>query len=87
MQIKLKDHLGETQSGSIVDHQQWIVFADDVQVGYLPKYPNAYLQCIVSFDDATKAELIEAVSQAVNDTIGGVVMPVDPDDEPDDEDE
>lgn len=87
MDIKLIDHVGETQSGVAVDHGQWIVFCDDVQVGYLPKQPNAWLQCIVSFDDATKVELIEAVNATASLTIGGVVMPIDPDLEPEEEHE
>jgi hypothetical protein len=88
LEIKLIDHVGESPSGEHVDHDQWIVFADDVQVGYLQKSPGAWLQCIVSFDDATRAELVEAVNRRVAADIGGVVMPVDPDDEPkEDEDE
>jgi len=80
--IKLIDHVGQTQSGRFVDHQQWIVFADDVQIGYLPKYPNAWLQCIVSMNDETKSEVIDAIKEKIENEIGGVVMPVDPDDEP-----
>ena len=82
MDIKLIDHVGQTQSGRFVDHQQWIVFADDVQIGYLPKYPNAWLQCIVSMNDETKSEVIDAIKEKIENEIGGVVMPVDPDDEP-----
>jgi hypothetical protein len=80
--IKLIDHVGQTQSGRFVDHQQWIVFADDVQIGYLPKYPNAWLQCIVSMNEETKSEVIDAIKEKIENEIGGVVMPVDPDDEP-----
>jgi hypothetical protein len=87
LDIKLIDHVGESPSGVRVDHDQWIVFADGVQVGYLPKSPGAWLQCIVSFDDATRAELIEAVNRRVAADIGGVVMPVDPDDEPKEDDD
>ena len=82
MDIKLIDHVGQTQSGRFVDHQQWIVFADDVQIGYLPKYPNAWLQCIVSMNEETKSEVIDAIKEKIENEIGGVVMPVDPDDEP-----
>jgi hypothetical protein len=87
LEIKLIDHVGESPSGARVDHDQWIVFADDVQVGYLQKSPGAWLQCIVSFDDATRVELIEAVNKRVAADIGGVVMPVDPDDEPKEDDD
>jgi hypothetical protein len=87
MDIKLIDHVGETQSGLPVDHEQWIVFCDGVQVGYLPKHVSAWLQCIVSFDETTKAELIEAVNATAALTIGGVVMPIDPDLEPEEDDE
>jgi hypothetical protein len=87
LDIKLIDHVGESPSGAHVDHDQWIVFADGVQVGYLPKSPGAWLQCIVSFDDSTRAELIEAVNKRVAADIGGVVMPVDPDDEPKEDDD
>lgn len=82
MDIKLIDHVGETQSGVFVDYQQWIVFAAGQQVGYLPKAPGSWLQCIVSMSEETKAELIEAISQKIASEVGGVVMPVDPDDEP-----
>jgi hypothetical protein len=87
LDIKLIDHVGESPSGEHVDHDQWIVFADDVQVGYLPKSPGAWLQCIVSFDDATRAELVKAVNKRIAADIGGVVMPVDPDDEPKEDDD
>jgi hypothetical protein len=85
--IKLIDHIGTSQSGLLVDHQQWIVAVDGVQVGYLPKAPNSWLQCIVSMDEDTKAEVVEAINQKIASEVGGVVMPVDPDDEPDDEEE
>jgi len=87
MEIKLVDHVGKTSSGKHVDHNQWIVSADDVQVGYLEKKPGAWLQCIVSFDDETRAELIEAVNRKTAADIGGVAMPVDPDDEPQEDDD
>jgi hypothetical protein len=87
MEIKLIDHVGETQSGVFVDHQQWIVFADDVQVGYLPKTPDSWLQCIVYMDEAVKKELTEALNAKVASEIGGVVLPPDPDFDPDAEDE
>lgn len=82
MEIKLIDHIGEAPNGTAVDHGQWIVFCDDVQVGYLPKEPDAWLQCIVSFDETTKAELIQAVNKTAALNIGGVAMPVDPDLQP-----
>jgi hypothetical protein len=87
MKIELKDHIGESPSGAAVDHNQWIVFCDGVQVGYLPKYANAWLQCIVSFDETTKAELIQAVNETAALQIGGVAMPVDPDLQPQDDEE
>jgi len=82
VEIKLIDHVGETQSGVFVDHQQWIVFAEGVQIGYLPKSPGAWLQCIVSMSEETKSELVESLQRKIANEVGGVVMPVDPDDEP-----
>jgi hypothetical protein len=87
MDIKLIDHVGESPNGTPVDHGQWIVFCDDIQVGYLPKEPDSWLQCIVTFDDNTKAELIEAVNKTAALTIGGVVMPVDIDLQPQEDDD
>jgi hypothetical protein len=87
VEIKLIDHVGETQSGVFVDHQQWIVFAEGVQIGYLPKSPGAWLQCIVSMSEETKSELVESLQRKIANEVGGVVMPVDPDLEPQEEDE
>lgn len=87
MHIELSDHVGVSPDGKHVDHGQWVVFCDGLQVGYLQKRENAWLQCIVWMDDATKAELIEAVSLAAKQKIGGAVTPVDPDLLPDDEGE
>jgi len=78
MRIKLVDQIGYSPSGVLVDHQQWIVFADDTQVGYLQKTPGAWLQCIVTFNEKTKAELIEAVNAKIASELGGVAMPVAP---------
>jgi hypothetical protein len=75
LEVKLIDHVGESPSGLQVDHEQWIVFADDVQIGYLPKSPGAWLQCIVTMDEATKAEVIEAVNKRVVQDIADVAMP------------
>jgi hypothetical protein len=83
VEIKLCDHVGESPSGLHVDHDQWIVFADDVQIGYLPKSPGAWLQCIVTMDEATKAEVIEAVNRRVVQDIAGVAMPPEWDDDED----
>jgi len=85
VEIKLCDHVGESPSGLHVDHDQWIVFADDVQIGYLPKSPGAWLQCIVTMDEATKTEVIEAVNKRVVQDIAGVAMPPEWDDDKDDE--
>jgi hypothetical protein len=87
MQVELCDHVGYSPNGDIVVHDQWIVRVDDVQIGYLPKAEGAYLQCIVFMDDATKAEVIAAIEQAAKQSIGGAAMPVDPDIEPQDEDD
>lgn len=87
MQIELSDHVGESPDGKHVDHNQWIVFCDGTQVGYLQKTEGAWLQCIVWMDDATRAELIEAVSRAAQQKIGGAAVPVDPDLLPNDEGE
>lgn len=89
MKIDLCDHVGISITGQHVDHGQWVVFCDGVQVGYLQKKEGAWLACIVFMDEATKAELIEAVSQEARLRIGGAAIPVDPDllkdDEGDDE--
>lgn len=82
-EIRLVNHIGITQSGREVDHDQWIVFADDQQVGYLPKAPGAWLQCIVTMDQETREVLVQAVNEAAMTEIGGVAEPVDFDDEED----
>lgn len=87
MNITLSDHIGTSPTGEHVDHGQWVVFCDGVQVGYLQKKPGAWLQCIVFMDEATKAELIEAVSAAASQHVGGAAIPVDPDCLQDDEGE
>jgi hypothetical protein len=85
-EIKLIDQRGETPSGEEVLYDQWVVFADDQQIGYLPKSPGAWLQCIVTMDQATKADIIEAINRRVAADIGGVSMPPDfEDDEESDE--
>ena len=86
-EIKLIDQQGTTAGGDIVVYDQWVVFADGVQVGYLPKSPGAYLQCIVTMDEQTKAELIEAINLRVAADIGGVAMPPDFDDDEQESDE
>lgn len=75
-EIKLVDHIGRTQSGREVDHGQWIVFADDQQVGYLPKAPGAWLQSIVTMDQDTREVIVQAVNEAAMTEIGGVAEPV-----------
>lgn len=88
VEIKLVDHVGESPSGKRIDHNQWIVSADDVQIGYLQKSPGAWLQCIVRMDEETKQQVIEAVNRRVAADIGGVAMPPEPiDDDDEDEDE
>jgi hypothetical protein len=79
LQIELSDQIGEAPDGTRVDHGQWVVFCDGLQVGYLQKQEGAWLQCIVFMDEATKVELIEAVSKAANIKVGGAAIPVDPD--------
>jgi 23S rRNA U2552 (ribose-2'-O)-methylase RlmE/FtsJ len=80
-EIKLIDQQGEAPSGEIIVYDQWVVFADGQQVGYLPKSPGAWLQCIVTMSEDTKAELIEAINLRVAEDIGGVSMPPDFEDE------
>lgn len=87
MQIELIDHIGVSNTGQAVDFDQWIVMCDGTHVGYLQKYQGAWLACIVFMDEPTKAELIEAVSNAARLKVGGAALPVDPDLIPDDEDE
>ena len=79
MKIELNDHVGVSPDGKHVDHNQWVVCCDGTQVGYLQKAEGAWLQCIVFMDDATRDELIEAVSNAAQQKIGGAAIPVDPD--------
>ena len=79
MHIELNDHVGKAPDGSHVDHGQWIVMCDGVHIGYLQKSEGAWLQCIVFMDEPTKAELIEAVSDAARLKVGGAALPVDPD--------
>ena len=86
-EIKLVDQRGERPSGEVVYYDQWVVFADGIQVGYLPKSPGAWLQCIVTMDEATKAELIEAINRRAAADIGGVAMPPDFEDEEEREEE
>ena len=79
MQIELTDHVGYAPNGDRVEFNQWIVMCDGVHVGYLQKTEGAWLSCIVFMDEATKAELIEAVSAAAKQVVGGAALPVDPD--------
>jgi hypothetical protein len=79
LNIELSDHVGTSPDGKHVDHGQWVVFCDGMQVGYLKKTDGAWLQCIVFMDEATKVELIEAVSKAAQIKVGGAAIPVDPD--------
>jgi hypothetical protein len=87
MQIKLIDHIGEAPNGSPVDHEQWIVFCDDVQVGYLSKTPGSWLQSIVFMDAETTKDVIDAINKKLQAELGGVAMPVDPELEPKEDEE
>lgn len=87
MHVELTDQTGLSPSGKTVVHNQWVVRVDGQQIGYLPKYEGAYLQCIVFMDEETKNQVIEAVQKTAMQTIGGAAMPVDPDLEPQDEDD
>jgi hypothetical protein len=87
MEITLNDHVGESPSGIAVDHGQWIVFVDDVQVGYLSKTPGSWLQSIVFMDAETTKDVIDAINEKLQAELGGVVMPVDPDLEPQEDDD
>ena len=79
MQIELTDHVGTSPNGERVDFNQWIVMCDGTHVGYLQKTEGAWLSCIVFMEGDTKQELIEAVSKAAQQAIGGAALPVDPD--------
>jgi len=79
LKIELHDHVGESITGEVVEQNQWIVMCDGVHVGYLQKTEGAWLQCIVFMEEATKAELIEAVSKEAKLLVGGAAVPVDPD--------
>ena len=88
IEITLTDHVGTSIDGSVVDHGQWIVNADGVQIGYLSKAPGSWLGCIVSMDDETRDRIVDAVNRKVEKDIGGIVMPPEPvDDEEEDEGE
>lgn len=78
MKIELNDHVGESITGALVDHNQWVVMCDDVHVGYLQKTEGAWLQCIVFMDEPTKVELIAAVSKAADLKVNGAAVPVNP---------
>ena len=87
MKIELSDHIGTAPNGTLVDLNQWIVMCDGTHVGYLQKTEGAWLACIVFMDEATKAELIEAVSKEARLKVGGAAIPPDPDFMTDDEGE
>jgi hypothetical protein len=87
MHIELTDHVGTAPDGSHVDHDQWVVMCDGTHVGYLKKNEGAWLACIVFMDEATKLELIEAVSKESRLKVGGAAIPVDPDFLKDDDEE
>ena len=87
MKIELVDHVGVAPGGAVVDHGQWVVMCDGTHVGYLQKTEGSWLQCIVFMDEATKKELVDAVTKAARMKIGGAVLPVDPDLLPEAEDE
>jgi hypothetical protein len=79
LQIELNDHKGVSITGETIHHNQWIVMCDGIHVGYLTKTPGAWMSCIVFMDEATKQELIEAVSAAASQLVGGASLPVNPD--------
>ena len=79
MKIELNDHVGIAPNGSRVEFNQWVVMCDGTHVGYLQKTEGAWLACIVYMDEPTKLELIEAVSKAARQKVGGAAIPVDPD--------
>ena len=85
IEITLTDHVGTSRSGEPIDHGQWIVNADGVQIGYMQKTPGAWLACIVSLDAETKQRIVDAVNRKVEKEIGGIVMPPPPIDGEDDE--
>jgi len=87
VQIELNDHVGVSPNGERVEFNQWIVMCDGTHVGYLQKIEGAWMSCIVYMDEATKRELIEAVSKAAQQKIGGAAIPVDPDSLKDEGDE
>jgi len=87
IEIVLADHVGTSRSGQLVDHGQWIVNADGVQIGYMPKTPGSWLACIVSLDDETRQRIVDAVNRKVEQEIGGIVMPPPPIDGEDDEED
>jgi len=78
VQIELNDHVGVSITGDPVNQNQWVVMCDELHVGYLQKMEGAWLSCIVFMDEATKLELIEAVSSAAGWQVGGAAIPVDP---------
>jgi hypothetical protein len=83
--VTLTDHLGTSPKGNPVDHGQWIVMADGVHVGYISKQPGSWFASIVAMDEATKTQVVAAIEEKISARVEGVVMPVDPDDEPQEE--
>lgn len=83
IKVELKDHVGHGRSGTIIDHGQYIVMADGVHVGYLPKRPGSWLACIVAMDDDVRANIQEQVNEMIDAPIGGVAMPPEPVEEED----
>lgn len=64
--IDLTDHIGVTIDGRTIDHNQWIVRANDQQIGYLSKLPDSWLSCIVSLDETAQAAIMQAVNRKLD---------------------
>lgn len=85
VEIRLVDQVGQSLSGKEIIQDQWIVFADDIQIGYLGKAEGSWLQSIVSMDEETKRTIEASINEQIATAIGGVALPPKDDDEDEDE--
>jgi hypothetical protein len=86
VEIELIDHVGSSRSGELVSHNQYIVKADGIHIGYMGKEPGSWLAMIVWVDEETKAAIVEAIAAKAGTAPNGVSMIPDPDlEEPDEE--
>jgi hypothetical protein len=78
VKIELIDHTGETPSGKTVSHDQYIVKADGVHVGYCGKKDNPWVSYIVFLDEEAAAEVTAAIGKKLKAEVNEPTMVVDP---------